>query len=450
MVVFLWCALAVCVLLCPLRWSLVAFLCLSAIDFEGGRTSFASFNLMKGLVLPACLLWRLRAWSGYRRPLLAPYAFCLLIAYVGIATFWSLFPLAGLKLVGHLLGSFLIAFVFVRGTKAGYLTAKLVLPVTIGTVALGALCTYGYHGMWGDDPSRFTSFMPAQAYAAFLAALYCIALTGKGIDGRLRMALCVLLAWALLLNGSRIWFSGILLGTVLALWTSRAQTHWKLLAGLATAMFTVVLWAAPGSVLNLLSKDAHTNRIASALTAAYSGNMHSTGLGTLAFRREVYKLALHRIETSSISEWLLGRGTCNGAVITGSLFWGYRKYDDPNRMFHNEWLRVVYEWGLLGLLLWLTFMASIFRLAWLGWRHDRQGGHARPLLVYLPAFLIGLWGENILAGAGSAVSVGFIWTVALATISHRRLEADTEAQEFAYRSIRTATPLSDIQSAPAF
>jgi hypothetical protein len=360
-----------------------------------------------------------------------------------------LFPQSGLKLVGHLVGSAMIAFVFIRATKGGFLTASLVLPVTIGTLALGALCTYGFHGLWGDDPNRFTSFMPAQGYASFLAALYCIALTGKGLDVRLRVVLCSALAVALMLNGSRIWFTGILLASILALLISDGQVWLKLITGLLMTTLIAVLIAMPGQAIRFLAKDAATNRIASAVTAAYTGNNRSTGLGTLNFRREVYRLALQRIGESTPVQLLIGRGTCNGAVITGSLFYGYSKYNDPNRMFHNEWLRVLYEWGLIGSACWLAFMGSIIKLAWVGCRYDK-GGSARPLLVYLPAFMVGLWGENILAGAGSAVSVGFLWAVALATMSHRDLETRRSLQRALLRLRPIAGLPRRIRPATAF
>ena len=42
-----------------------------------------------------------------------------------------------------------------------------------------------------------------------------------------------------------------------------------------------------------------------------------------------------------------------------------------------------------------------------------------PLLIYLPAFAIGLAGENIIAGAGNDVTVGFLLLIALASVPHR-------------------------------
>ena len=54
-----------------------------------------------------------------------------------------------------------------------------------------------------------------------------------------------------------------------------------------------------------------------------------------------------------------------------------------------------------------------------GVRRDRLG-HARPLLIFLPAFLAGFSTENVLAGAGHAENIGFVLLAAMAAVSHRK------------------------------
>jgi hypothetical protein len=96
-----------------------------------------------------------------------------------------------------------------------------------------------------------------------------------------------------------------------------------------------------------------------------------------------------------------------------------RGVGDPNRAVHNEWLRILYEWGGVGLGLWFVFIFSIIMYAYQGVQLDRLG-HARPLLIFLPAFLCGFSTENILAGAGHAENIGFVLLAALAAVSHRK------------------------------
>jgi len=402
----------------PLRWSIIAFLLLSTIDFPGERSAVGLLNAGKGIVLPLYLLWRLRRYSGHRMVILAPIAWAALVLYAAIAAFWSIFPLSAFKLAGHMAGSLLISFVFIRATKGGYLSQSVLLPVTVGTLALGLLC-FAFEPAWTGEAGRFTSFMPAQGFASFLAALFCLALCSQALRPQVRTAVCIAIVIALIFNGSRIWFFGILISTVIALLVSDLRAWIKLCTLGAIVIVASVLIRQSSSIVERLGQDASSNRIVAAVSALYEGDSASWGLGTLNFRKTIGATAVERIKESSISELIFGHGTSNAAIITGSLYRGYSGYGDPNRMLHNEWLRILYEWGLIGFLFWCLFVGSIAVFAFEGIRKDPDG-NSKPLLAYLPPFLIGLAGENFLAGAGSAMSVGFLLLIGIASIAHRQ------------------------------
>jgi hypothetical protein len=113
-------------------------------------------------------------------------------------------------------------------------------------------------------------------------------------------------------------------------------------------------------------------------------------------------------------------------------------------MVHDEWLRAFYEWGFIGFLLWCAFWASIIAYAIKGVRNDLAGragawssnagdwqaagrasrrgftaGYAKPLMIYVPGLLVALAGENFIAGAGNAMSLGFLMLLGFATLAHR-------------------------------
>ncbi len=67
--------------LAPLRVSLISYLVLSTIDFDAAQGDIGLLNLARGVLLPCYLLWRLRAYSGHRKIILAPIAWILLIIY---------------------------------------------------------------------------------------------------------------------------------------------------------------------------------------------------------------------------------------------------------------------------------------------------------------------------------------------------------------------------------
>jgi hypothetical protein len=264
------------------------------------------------------------------------------------------------------------------------------------------------------EPERFKSFSSAQSFAAFLVALYCIALCSKSIRLAIRLPLCGALAAAVIFDGSRIWMSGLVLSTLVALFVSNTAPWIKVCAAGLSAIVLALAVAEGDLALSLIAREAPSNRIAAAIIAGYRGDSKSNGLGTYRFRRELDFRALDAISSSGVKELTFGHGTSNSAELAS----GLAKNPDPNRIMHDEWLRVLYEWGMAGTVLWLMFFGSITLYAVQGVR-KAEAWYSKPLLVYLPAFALGLAGENIIAGAGNDVSVGFLLVIAFACESHR-------------------------------
>jgi O-antigen ligase/polysaccharide polymerase Wzy-like membrane protein len=412
----LYIVLFVATVFAPLRWSIISFLLLSNIDLGSLSASIGILNTAKAMVLPVYLLWRFRAYAGHERIRSAPIAWILLTFYVAIASSWSLYPAYSIKLVGHMIGSLIICLMLVRATKAGYLNLRTIVPVTCGVIGMAIFHWLFLHD-WGGETERFTTFSGAQAFAAFAAALYCAVLPSRLIRLPLRIALCAVLAISVLLNGSRLWIIGVLLSTLLSVFVSQTRLWIKIITFGATVIVAAILTVEFDTVMSLIAREAPVNRIAAAITAAYGGNLKAEGLGTYNLREELFRRTFDDIGNGSTTQLVFGHGTCNGALIAATL----SKNPDPNRAMHNEWLRSIYEWGIAGLLLWAFFIASLFIYALKGVRGDRLG-YSKPLVIYLPAFALGLSGENIIAGAGNAVSVGLLTLIAFASISHRVME----------------------------
>jgi hypothetical protein len=399
----------------PLRWSIVAYVMLSAVDFSSGDSGIGILNAMKGLGYPLVLMWRLKNYAGHGKVVLAPVMWLLLIIYAGIASFWSYFPLSAVKLTVEMLGSFLICVAFMRATKAGFLTPSSILfPATAGVLALGVLRGL-FLPNWGDSPYRFTGFTTAQGYASLLASLFALALGARTLRSWERWLLCVGLFVALVLDGSRIYVIGLIVSTVVALLISYSRPWLKILGVASIVLLVVGLVAEKDVLLRMISQGARLNRVADTINAVYEGNFRSTGLGTYQFRRGLYQRAFKALTESSLAELAFGHGTSNGRLLLGTM----ARAADANRAVHNEWLRILYEWGGVGLGLWFVFIFSIIFYAFQGVRKDRLG-HARPLLIFLPAFLGGFSTENVLAGAGHAENIGFVLLAALAAVSHRK------------------------------
>jgi hypothetical protein len=413
--VILFCVLFAIAIFAPLRWSLVAYIMLSAVDFYSGDNSIGIMNAMKGIGYPIVLLWRLKHYAGHGKVVLAPVAWLLLVIYAGIAGFWSLFPFSAMKLTVEMFGSFLICLAFMRATKAGFLTpSSILVPATIGVLAIGVMRSV-FLPNWGDSPYRFTGFTTAQGYASLLAALFAMALGARTLRSFVRWAVCLTLFTAVVLDGSRIYVIGLILSTVVALLVSYSRPWLKIMGVSSIVLLVVALAAEKDVLLHLIAEGARMNRVADTINAVYEGNMRSTGVGTVMFRRNLYQRAFKAIGESSLLELTFGHGTSNGRLLLGVLV----RSGDANRAVHNEWLRILYEWGGVGLGLWFVFIFSVIAYAFQGVRRDRLG-YARPLLIFIPAFLAGFSTENILAGAGHAENIGFVLLAALATVSHRK------------------------------
>ncbi len=420
--VFLYVVFFLVAVFAPPRWSIIAFLLLSNIDLGSLSSSIGAMNTAKAMILPVFMLWRFRAYAGHGKIAAAPVAWGLLIVYVAVASAWSQFPAFAIKLIGHLLGSLIICMMLIRATKGGYLTVKTVIPVTIGALGIATIHWFFLHG-WGGETERFTTFAGAQSFAAFVTALYCAALVSKSLRMAVRVPLCAVLLFSVLLNGSRIWIIALFVSTLLAIFVSGVKPWLKVITLGLTLISGAFFIAEFDAIMDLIAGHASSNRIAAALTDAYVGNFKARGLGTYNLRHELYERTMQGLESSSVLQLVFGHGTCNGALITATL----SKNPDPNRAMHDEWLRAIYEWGIVGLLIWLVFIGSLAVYAARGVNTDR-GSYAKPLLIYLPAFALGLSGENIIAGAGNAVSVGLLMLIALASISHRPLRRSIPAR----------------------
>jgi hypothetical protein len=409
-------------LFAPPRWSMIGFLLLSTIDIGSESASIGALNTAKAMVLPVILLWRFRAYAGHQRLTAAPVAWILLVAYVAIASMWSLYPVYALKLVGHLLGSMLILMMLLRASKGGYLTSKTIVIVSLATIAIAILHWFFLHD-WGGEPDRLTTFVGAQSFAAFITALYCAVISFRSLFWLTRLALSTTLLLCVLFNGSRTWLIGLFASTLLPIFGSELKGWVKVVSFAATVVLGAALIVEFDPLMNWVAEQSGSNRIARTITDVYQGNEKSTGLGTFRLRRELFRRTIAAIEAGSPTELLFGHGTSNGALIAATI----SRNPDPNRALHDEWLRALYEWGFIGLALWLVFVGSLVHYSIRAMRADSD--YAKPLFTYLPAFVLGLSGENIIAGAGNAVSVGLLLLIAFASISYRKAETSVPLRQ---------------------
>lgn len=409
----------------PPRWAVLAWLAMTNLDATGSgqatNLQIGWLNALKGVVLPGWLALRLRNVPG--RVHASPAARCWLglAVYAGLAATWSEFPIAGAKLALGMVGILLAAVALERAARAGMLEKRAVfcflwasLLLAVVQTAFFANGSFGYAGR--GMPERLTSFVAAQQFAALLVAFLAWVVWTPGLAAGARWGLMGLLLAALAANGSRTWSAGALAVLVVHAFVKRGRAEFGRIAA------AVLILASVPAVRRGLQGPAPVepaNRLAATASALLSGQDRADGmgLGTARFRLRMYRGVIAALRDGPRWQWLLGHGTASGGTLALKLFpWAYRRESlDAGRAIHNEWLRAVYEWGLAGTTLWLGTLAGLLAFAW----RERQRWAGAALLSYMPALCLGLTTENILDGAGNAVTAGLLVLVALALAGSR-------------------------------
>jgi hypothetical protein len=401
-------ALGVAALVAPMRVAVLAWLLLVNFDMSGrdfaADSAIGGLNAAKAVGIPLVLLWRTRRLRLPELEAAAPFAaFAALILYAALATLWSPYPLAGVKLVGNLVGVALGAVVLARCFAAGVVTSPMLVACLVGSIAVAVGQTFitadqsfGFSRSVGT--ARFTSFTASQQFAAWV-----VVLTAAVLALRTRLAtgwLVASVAGAVLMaNGSRTWL--VCYAAILA---SFALVKLRSMARMVSIMLLAVVVL--GGLL-MSSLDANQGgemggvaRIQAVLSASREGGaaMLMT-IDTIGWRFVLYEELVYALQESSPGQLLFGHGTSAAYEVVTSL--AGTIITDPNRAAHNEWLRIAYEWGAAGMCLWLLFGASL--MLWIRRRTTRQ---TLPIVIFAGGLMVATLLENLLASAGSGVGVG--------------------------------------------
>jgi hypothetical protein len=413
-----------CVLVAPLRWAILAWLIMGNLDATGPTLTVSSdvgwINATKGILLPLYLWFRLRKTPSEIQYSLPLKLWTALAIYAGVASFWSPFPMAAAKLVGNMAGILLMIIVLEKAARCNLINCRTINILIVASLGLASLQTfyfggavYGFDGV--DQPSRFSSFVSAQQYTAFLVAFLAAVLWDRRSGVWTRSLLILSIAAAIVLNGSRTWFFGAFLVFVVYAWLSFKNV----VVYLPIAAATVSLGLLFALNLNPMESDPlfdSSSRIAATFSALATGEdtARNVGLANLKFRLAIYQGAFDEIRGASPRDLILGHGTSSGGNVILRVFPHSYSVDrlDPNRAIHNEWLRALYEWGLVGVILLVSVFASLVA-ALIVLRRGESALGSWAVLSFLPAFLLAFTTENVIAGAGNAVTMSLGLILAL-------------------------------------
>jgi hypothetical protein len=409
------------VMVLPLRMSLLLFLVLCHMDPSGqafaSATSVGFGNLVKGVVLPILLLLRsgpdVLRWSSWPLALKLWTALCVQAA---LGAVFGAYHIAAMKMTAYLAAYAIVFLIFCSAWHTRKISRSDVDGIVWIGLLLGVLQTYLLGNAFGGEESRFTSFSSPQSYAAFM--MYCTALAALA---RERWTLGAVLTVAagfvsIVLSGSRYVLAGLAVFVVSVLMTRvmMARTARRRLRRLITSV--VLLALATGGVV-AAGYAFSVERLTSFLAADQRTSSGGTALGTFLWRVSIYQYALTELSHRDPLLLLVGTGTSSAGRIFTKVNPSVQDAEiDANRIMHNELLRTLYEWGILGLLILVAVIiltGSYFLLRF------REFGSAYTLaaLLALPTALLGLAIENVLSGAvmpngvGLSLLLSAAWTV---------------------------------------
>lgn len=408
----------------PLWFSAWAFLVLSQFDFAArGWASATGINVgdaIKVVLVPAVLFIR-ASWGRHRLfAFTGPLKWWVaLLVWSSITVVWSPFRLPALKQIAYFLSYSVLTITFTRlFLRDRRRMQAIVMVAVLCALALGVL----RGAIQPDTEGRFTSFTSPQGFALFLVVSLIVMVTFKAHSApqlAAKIVLMALTAVAIYATGSRTGLAASvvvvgfwILGSV-SIVDERRRLRLLLAGGAGLACATIVtglLWYA---VSVHRQRGLHTtSRSLQAVAALASGRSLET-ISTFAWRIGMYERMLSDIGSRPAALKVIGRGTGSAAqIITKGGYWlrGYnRSTVDANRIAHDEYLRALYEWGGIGLLLLGGVVVASLRFAWDTARTSRDASAYMLVggVVVIAGYMLV---ENVLAGAGSAMGAAVIVT----------------------------------------
>jgi O-antigen ligase len=162
-------------------------------------------------------------------------------------------------------------------------------------------------------------------------------------------------------------------------------------------------------LVTVLVHFAPENRLNELVDYAETSSSSYEDVGTFAWRVLIYQEAIDQILNRSALGLLLGSGTSSAGDVKVDVYSKQFTIEevDANRSMHDEFLRALYEWGIVGLVLLLGFLASTFRFCWRRAKATREVSTLAYIALF-PTLLLGLGVENILANAGHPAGTGYL------------------------------------------
>lgn len=358
---------------------------------------------VKIFVLPLLLLrteGRVLIPSGAWRT--AGYLWIVLTVYAAIATAWSPYTVAGLKMVAFLASDAILFLYFCRKWQDGTLNRQVVLASVWIGLGLAVFQSYVLSNPFGSLEAgfapRFTSFTSPQSFALFLLVHIGLLFSFRKMDTPFWIT-TIAGGIGILLTGSRFVFLGLCF-LLLTAFISRANRYSKQFRIRRIVSFQSVFAACSLLLLVQMARAFPRNRLQELIGSSGEVEMDYQDVVNVGVRLAIYTDAEERIRRFSVANLLCGEGTSSAANVKMDVLTEYDAADvDANRSMHNEFLRAFYEWGITGFLLLMSVCVVVTRRC-------VKVGFSLPRHAFVPCvgLLAGIWlslvVENFLSDPG--------------------------------------------------
>ncbi|RMH48622.1 MAG: O-antigen ligase domain-containing protein [Gammaproteobacteria bacterium] len=416
-----------------LRWAVFAFLVVAQLEMSGRDFASASMvgpeNTWKSIVLPTLLLLRTRFWGlKYVQFNGIIKYWVLFVVLVAVSVLWSPFKLSGLKQVGYLYTysvTFLVFLYVWNHDSKGLL--KIVVYSCIVSVIWAIIKTLLVHGSIFD--TRVTTFANPQSFALFLVLnLSAIIFMGRREGVKYLKIVIPFVFFGVILTGSRTGFVSLIIFSMASIvfWVYEGKKigRFAMLSFLMGGLVSVLIFL--NSVFGYTINDiAKRHRVLTILQLVDNKGIDqiSTGVWRLGMYDHIVQRFLYK---HSLREKIFGKGTSSVAEIIVSGEYWYRDYTknnvDANRLAHNEFLRALYEWGLIGFLVFLSLWVSVFGALRKNIKKYKTYEY-RVLVLGFVIVLLFMSVENVLAVSASPAGLAISLLVVLLYHSNRSLNA---------------------------
>jgi O-antigen ligase len=399
------------IVILPLRYALVVYLLLIQIDLAGlgnvALTSVGVTNVIRVVLLPTLLLWR-TGLSSSSNPELRKLSrwWVLFASYVVVAVVWSPYKIPALKMTGYIYAYSVLFMVFVNGWRKEWFNRRCLCFVLWASLFGATVQSFVLGNSYGSNKFewRFTSFTGAQSFAPFLLCLivlllfsdrWTVSTVAAGLGG---------LA-GLILTGSRSVFLGLVWVLFISGFLMAARAGQRVNLRLVLRR-TVLGIASICVILAVVVTQLPDNRLNEMLLAMVSKDSTIDDIGTFGWRFSLYQTTLEELAGRDAGQLIVGSGTSSGARLVLDAGIDQEESVDPNRALHDEFLRSLYEWGLVGLFSLILFLFQAFRVG-LSKALAQNSLQGWAFLAIFVPMLISLTVENFLADGASPGGVGY-------------------------------------------